>query len=442
MSPEPNLKVEAKQPEPPVLTFSADGGDEPEVLPVALGSPDNGLATLNEHEIPTQAVAQPNNPDFENRSTAPLPVIAPTQSSVSQANWPIQPTPQLAYQQPPPVPPYQAQWQPTRPPIAMDAARYRYLTTPPPMVRQPKIKPQNTASQGGWWGGPISSGSDFTARYLLAGAGIVIAVFLIFLFFNRPAIQPTVGVQNEAVAATVTPVSDISGTAGLATPVVDLVTAQEKWGTVLVSNANVREVPLETGNVSQKLKQNTLLAFEKKSSAGWYMLAGGGWIKREEVRVFPDQEAALAAVAQFQATATAAAATNPLPTTPTAAPPDNSSPAELSARGALTFQTANCNIKAEQFTSDGSKTYYLPNQAAYNSLSMLPPENHRWFCSEQDAAKNGYLRANSPYLPTPVPSPTFGVTQRLPTSHPTTFGTPATSPGSKFLTPTPPATPK
>ncbi len=440
MSQEPNLKVEAKQAEPPVLTFSADGGDEPETPPASLVGPNTGLATLNDQEAPTQDLAQLKNPDFENRNTAPLPVIVPAQPSAAPPNWPTQPPPQLAYHQPPPVSPYQAQWQPSHPP--MDAARYRYLTTPPPVVRQPKVKPLNTASQGGWWGGPVSSGSDYTARYLLAGAGIVAAVFLLFLFLNRPAVQPTVGVQSEIVVATATLISDTNGTAGLATPVVDLVTAQEKWGTVLVNSANVRDVPLETGNVSQKLKQNTLLAFEKKSSAGWYMLAGGGWIKREEVRVFTDQEAALAAVAQFQATATAAAAANPLPTTPTAAPPDNSSPAELSARGALTFQTANCNIKAEQFTSDGSKTYYLPSQAAYNSLSMLPPENHRWFCSEQDAAKNGYLRANSPFLPTPAPSPTFGVTQRLPTARPTTFGTPATSPGSKFLTPTPPPTPK
>lgn len=441
MSQEPNLKVEAKQIEPPLLTFSADGGDEPEMPPAEKVRPATALAMLTEQETSTQDLTLLKKPDFENQITAPLPVIVPAQPFAAPSNWPNQPPPQLAYPQPPPVASsYQAPWQPSRPP--MDAARYRYLTTPPPMLRQPKVKPQNTASQGGWWGGPVSANSNYMARWLLVGVGVVGAICLVFLFFNRPTIQPIVGAQSDVVAATATVISDPRTTSGLTTSVVDVVTAQEKWGTVLVSNANVRDVPLETGNVSQKLKQNTLLAFEKKSSVGWYMLAGGGWIKREEVRVFPDQEAALAAVAQFQATATAAAASNPLPLSPTASPPDNSSPADLSAKGALTFQTANCNIKAEQFTSDGSKTYYLPSQAAYNSLSMLPPENHRWFCSEQDAAKNGYLRANSPFLPTPAPSPTFGITQRLPTARPTTFGTPATSTGAKFITPTPPATPK
>jgi hypothetical protein len=296
-------------------------------------------------------------------------------------------------------------------PRRMDQARYKYLITPPPYERDWRVAPEQAAIYQGEWLSKsvraITLDKAVIVRWLWGAIGVVafliIAYLAIHIFItssNTSQSSASGSANSVVVAATATVVS-------AATPEIENVIEAEKWGMVIVSQAPVLEIPVDGATVRQKLGQNTLLAFEKKSSAGWYMLAGGGWIKREAVQVFPNQGAAQAVVAQSNATATALAAQQPL-TLATVDPNSQLSPAELSAKGMLTYPAVNCNIKAELQPQAGAKTYYTPNQAAYNTLKMLPVATHRWFCSEQDALTNGFVRSSSPILlntPTPYSTP-------------------------------------
>jgi hypothetical protein len=298
-------------------------------------------------------------------------------------------------------------------PPAMNPARYKYLTTPPPYERDWRVTPEQAAiSQGEWLSKTVRTmilDQALIVRWLWGAIGVVafliIAFLAIHIFFSTPSTNTSQvndpsgnGSANSiVVAATATTV--VSAT----TPVIENVVEAEKWGMVIIPQAPVLDIPVDGATVRQKLGQNTLLAFEKKSNAGWYMLAGGGWIKREAVQVFPNQAAAQAVLAQSNATATALAAQQPL-TLATVDPNSQLSPADLSAKGMLTYPAVNCTIKAELQPQTGAKTYYLSNQTAYNSLKMLPVATHRWFCSEQDALTNGFVKSSSPILlNTPIP---------------------------------------
>lgn len=61
----------------------------------------------------------------------------------------------------------------------------------------------------------------------------------------------------------------------------------------------------------------------------------------------------------------------------------------LSARGDLTYETSVCRIKA-----DNQKKYYLPGQPGYDQVNMTMIIGARWFCTEDDAVKNGWNKAN------------------------------------------------
>jgi hypothetical protein len=62
---------------------------------------------------------------------------------------------------------------------------------------------------------------------------------------------------------------------------------------------------------------------------------------------------------------------------------------QLSARGDLTYQISGCDIKA-----DNQKKYYLPGQPGYEQVNMTAIIGARWFCTEEDAVKNGWTKAN------------------------------------------------
>lgn len=68
--------------------------------------------------------------------------------------------------------------------------------------------------------------------------------------------------------------------------------------------------------------------------------------------------------------------------------------AELSAKGELTYQAPGCDIKAPNLSST-SKEYYVPGQPGYDKLNMATILGGRWFCSEQDAVRNGWTKAKS-----------------------------------------------
>lgn len=300
-------------------------------------------------------------------------------------------------------------WQP-RQLTPLDPGYYKYLTTPPPVEKE-RSKKQRSNIQS-WWGGDEQLQEHRITQLLTLTVVIVAAILIVLVFFNGDSkVIPASTARTSAIIPTPAPTT-------VPTPApsssVVTVAATEKWAMVIVPSANIYTIPVESGNVTQKLRQNTLVAFDKKSSSGWYMLAGGGWIKQVEVKIFPDQQAAYAAVSALAATATVAA-TGP-GAVATAASNPQLSPQQLSAEGMLTYQAVGCNIKGEISATTGVKIYYVVNQKDYAGLSMIPPETHRWFCSEQDAVKNGYTKSISPILvATAVPATSTGL---FPTSAP------------------------
>ncbi len=49
-----------------------------------------------------------------------------------------------------------------------------------------------------------------------------------------------------------------------------------------------------------------------------------------------------------------------------------------------------CSIKGD-ISEDGNRTYYLPNQPAYDAVRIQTEHNERWFCSAEDADAAGWL---------------------------------------------------
>lgn len=66
--------------------------------------------------------------------------------------------------------------------------------------------------------------------------------------------------------------------------------------------------------------------------------------------------------------------------------------AELSAKGELTYHANGCDIKAPNLSAS-LKEYYVPGQPSYDNLNMSAVLGGRWFCSEQDAIRNGWTKA-------------------------------------------------
>lgn len=298
---------------------------------------------------------------------------------------------------------YQSQWaiQPyPHPPL--DDGHYHYLTTPPPIEWDKRGSKVDYAAGISW--GPKPTPANWWVGWAIAGTGIFIAVLLVFFLFQQPdsnAVASSAVVT--AVAATPTPRPTPTP---VPAPVISAVSANEKWGMVTADNGYVRSDPRDDAKLSQTLGRNTLVAFEKKSNSDWYMLAGGGWLRADEIKTFPTQQAAQTAILLAKANVTvsvgASGTANSLPV-----PSNNSqaSPQQLSGAGLLTYPAPACNIKAELNSQTGAKVYYLPAQQAYNSLSMLPADTHRWFCTEQDATRNGFTKSNSPAIaPTPTPA--------------------------------------
>jgi hypothetical protein len=126
--------------------------------------------------------------------------------------------------------------------------------------------------------------------FVAALLGIAVLGFLMFnkLNLSTTAVQADVGTGLSQALSEPTP-----------TIAIEAVPKAEAWGVVAVLEAQVYANPDGTGLPVQKLNRWTLLAFEKKSSNGWYMLFGGsGWINGSQVKVYPTDQRANEAINQ------------------------------------------------------------------------------------------------------------------------------------------------
>lgn len=66
---------------------------------------------------------------------------------------------------------------------------------------------------------------------------------------------------------------------------------------------------------------------------------------------------------------------------------------ELSSKGELTFLTGSCRIKGEIIPELSAKIYLLSGQQFYDQTKIKPELGERVFCTEQDAASNGWIKS-------------------------------------------------
>jgi hypothetical protein len=139
--------------------------------------------------------------------------------------------------------------------------------------------------------------------WLAAAAGVILLGILISNKLNATA--PASRWLVEAAGQITPPVAPPTPTAEIAT-----VPASESWGVVALTEAQIYASPESKGAPVQRLSRLTLLAFEKKSSNGWYMLFGGsGWVNIAQVKTYPSEQSAREAITQAtnQASSTPAA---------------------------------------------------------------------------------------------------------------------------------------
>jgi hypothetical protein len=70
------------------------------------------------------------------------------------------------------------------------------------------------------------------------------------------------------------------------------------------------------------------------------------------------------------------------------------SPERLSLEGNLTYRTSQCRVKGN-ITLDTPPIYrfHVPGQYYYDTVTVEPERGERWFCSEEDAARNGFTKS-------------------------------------------------
>ena len=82
----------------------------------------------------------------------------------------------------------------------------------------------------------------------------------------------------------------------------------------------------------------------------------------------------------------------PLPA-PAPAPSRSASPSSSSSSSTATRKKDDgCDIKGN-VSSNGSKRYHVPETVFYDSVKIDESKGERWFCSEEDAEKAGWKKA-------------------------------------------------
>jgi len=97
-----------------------------------------------------------------------------------------------------------------------------------------------------------------------------------------------------------------------------------------------------------------------------------------------------------QATATRLPATATVPARSSPTRSATATPAEATGATACpqgcTAPSANCRIKGN-INSDGEKIYHMPGQRYYEDTVISPEKGERWFCTEDEAVKNGWRKS-------------------------------------------------
>jgi hypothetical protein len=127
----------------------------------------------------------------------------------------------------------------------------------------------------------------------------------LFSATTAPASKTTVAAANARPTATAKPTVTPQ-------PTIAPQVATAEWG-VIRKDSPVFKTASVTSGATERLKPNTLVAFEKKlADNSWFMRAGGGWVSGDNLDVFPTKEEAQANLLP-EPTATPAPTPVPLP---------------------------------------------------------------------------------------------------------------------------------
>ncbi len=126
---------------------------------------------------------------------------------------------------------------------------------------------------------------------LLLAAALGTALLLILVFQK---LNPTFSFQ-ETKTEILAPLSQAAPLPIKINPVSSL----ESWGVVAAQEATVYSSPDKSKTSTlTTLSKWTLVAFDKKSSNGWFQILGVGWIQGSQVRAYPDDQQAKNAITQ------------------------------------------------------------------------------------------------------------------------------------------------
>ncbi len=127
---------------------------------------------------------------------------------------------------------------------------------------------------------------------LLTAIGVGVLAFLVYnkLAPLNPAVPELADSSEVAV---------LSNQPAPVTTIIQPVSEAESWAVISSLEAQVYVLPTIFSPPIQKLSRFTLVAFEKKSSDGWYMLlGGGGWVQATQVKTYSNESAANNAITQ------------------------------------------------------------------------------------------------------------------------------------------------
>lgn len=166
--------------------------------------------------------------------------------------------------------------------------------------------------------------------------------------------KATVTVATKATATIAPAPTESTTSTPIIAPAVVAPADSNEWG-VIKYNLDIIEKPQIGAKVTSKLKVDTLVAFEQKlSDSSWYMLAGGGWVASDSVRVYLSKEEAVQSL--------------PIISAPPTAAPALKAQAQASQTGGVTFTAVNGG-KPGSYASVTVKT--IPNTAC--SISYVTP---------------------------------------------------------------------
>lgn len=173
-----------------------------------------------------------------------------------------------------------------------------YLRNPGPPPRLPRNADFTSYGRTSYRLNSVQRG--YNRRPLLWACAVIGVAILYVLLIVKPQNR----LLEDPVAIEPTPiVARITGSAAELTPTLGPVPTDEQFGLVTVPEGLVVEEPSLGASPVEKVKQYTVLTFQRKSTAGvgWYQLKGGkGWISALSVKAYPSEQTALAAKQELE----------------------------------------------------------------------------------------------------------------------------------------------